>query len=43
MGGIGIVFDSKAQFQAMLEESIPGFERAKKTVKFLECMPIKTK
>lgn len=29
VGGIGVVFDSKVEFKAMLEESIPGFEQVK--------------
>lgn len=34
VGGIGVVFDSKVEFQAMLEESIPGFEKSKNSEVF---------
>ena len=29
LGGIGVVFDSKPEFKAMLEESIPNFNKNK--------------
>lgn len=29
IGGIGVVFDSTVEFKAILEESIPGFDKAK--------------
>ncbi|WP_419770207.1 MAG: chemotaxis protein CheW [Candidatus Marinarcus sp.] len=29
VGGIGVVFDSRIEFKAMIEESIPGFDAAK--------------